>query len=55
MAFGAPEGAAGATAYSLEIAGVDGSGARSLGRGIAAVALFAIGAVVAGLLGRRTA
>ncbi|WP_309485058.1 hypothetical protein [Cellulomonas sp. NS3] len=55
MAFGAPEGAAGATAYSLEIAGVDGAGARSLGRGIAAVALFAIGAVVAGLLGRRTA
>lgn len=55
MAFGAPEGAAGATAYSLEIAGVDGAGARSLGRGVAAVALFAVGAVVAGLLGRRTA
>lgn len=55
MAFGAPDGAAGATAYSLEIAGVDGGGARSLGRGVAAVALFAIGAVVAGLLGRRTA
>jgi putative membrane protein len=55
MAYGAPVGAAGATAYSIEIAGVDGVGARSLGRGVAAVALFGLGAVVAGLLGRRIA
>lgn len=52
MAYGAPDGAAGTTAYSLEIAGVDGSGVGSVGRLVAALALFA-GAVGLGTLARR--
>ncbi|MGV8978582.1 MAG: hypothetical protein ACOH17_11105 [Cellulomonas sp.] len=55
MAYGAPAGAAGATAYSIEIAGVDGAGASNVGRGIASIALFGIGSVVAGLVRRRLA
>jgi len=53
MAYGAPEGALGATAYSLEIDGADATGPNAFGRGLAAIALFAIGAVVATLARRR--
>jgi putative membrane protein len=53
MAYGAPSGAAGATAYSIEIAGVDGAGAGNVGRGFASIALFGIGSVVATLARRR--
>ncbi|WP_456826008.1 hypothetical protein [Cellulomonas sp. P5_E12] len=53
MAYGAPAGAVGATAYSIDIAGVDGSGVSSLGRFIAALVLFAAGVGVATLARRR--
>ncbi|MBO9555358.1 hypothetical protein [Cellulomonas sp.] len=53
MAYGAPDGALGATAYSIEIAGVDGEGVNATGRGLAAVALFAIGAGIATVVRRR--
>lgn len=53
MAYGAPDGAVGATAYSIEIAGVDGAGATNLGRLVAAIALFAAGIGVATLARRR--
>ncbi|WP_019136590.1 hypothetical protein [Cellulomonas massiliensis] len=53
MAYGAPEGALGATAYSLEIDGADATTPNAVGRGLAAIALFAIGAVVATLARRR--
>lgn len=53
MAYGAPEGAVGATAYSIEIAGVDGAGATNLGRLVAAIALFAAGIGAATLARRR--
>ncbi|MEZ0448951.1 hypothetical protein [Cellulomonas sp. ICMP 17802] len=55
MAYGAPEGAVGATAYSIDIAGADGSGVSSLGRFIAAIVLFAGGVGLAGLARRRFA
>ena len=55
MAYGAPAGAAGATAYSIEIAGVDGAGVGNVSRGFASVALFGIGSVVATLARRRFA
>lgn len=55
MAYGAPEGATGATAYSIEIAGADGSGAKALGLGVAGVVLFAAGAGIATLTRRRWA
>jgi len=51
MAFGAPEGAAGATAFTYELRGDTGEGGRNLTRGIAALALLAAGAGV--LLLRR--
>lgn len=53
MAYGAPEGAVGATAYSIDIAGADGSGASSMGRLIAAIALFAAGIGLATFARRR--
>ncbi|GAA3800649.1 hypothetical protein [Cellulomonas soli] len=53
MAYGGPEGAASVTAYSLDLAAVDGSGVTSVGRGAAALALFGIGATVATLWRRR--
>ncbi|GIG22915.1 hypothetical protein Cch01nite_36390 [Cellulomonas chitinilytica] len=53
MAYGAPDGAVGATAYSIEIAGVDGEGVNATGRGLAAVALFALGAGIATVVRRR--
>ncbi|GAA4355401.1 hypothetical protein [Angustibacter luteus] len=42
MAYGAPQGADGETAYSLEIAGADGESSRNWGRGLGALAIFAI-------------
>ncbi|KQY47455.1 hypothetical protein [Cellulomonas sp. Root137] len=53
MAYGAPDGAAGFTAYSIDIAGVDGTGASSVGRLIAAIALFAAGIGLATFARRR--
>ena len=47
MAYGAPQGAVGATAYSIEIAGATARGASSLGRLILAIVLFAGGAGIA--------
>jgi X-X-X-Leu-X-X-Gly heptad repeat protein len=43
MAYGAPAGAAGTTAYSLEISGANGDGGTSLNRGVGALALFGSG------------
>ncbi len=53
MAYGAPEGATGATAYSIDIAGVDGTGASSLGRLAVAIVLFAAAVGLATLARRR--
>ena len=53
MAYGGPDGAASVTAYSIDIAGAEGAAASSLGRGIAAVALFGLGALLAGFARRR--
>jgi putative membrane protein len=53
MAYGAPEGAAGATAYSIEIAGVDSASTQNLGRLLGAIALFGV-AAGAVYLRRRT-
>lgn len=52
MAYGAPKDAAGQTAYSYELAGADGEGGRNWGRGLGAVAVFAL-AGGAALLRRR--
>lgn len=46
MAFGAPEGAIGLTAYSYVLQGADGEGSRNLVRGLAGVAILAAGAGV---------
>ena len=43
MAYGAPAGAAGTTAYSLEISGANGDGGTNVGRGLGALALFGAG------------
>ncbi len=43
MAYGAPAGAAGSTAYSLEISGANGDGGTDVGRGVGALALFGAG------------
>ena len=42
MAYGAPQGAEGATAYSFELAGVDGQGSANLGRAAAAAGVFGL-------------
>ncbi|NUO91408.1 MAG: hypothetical protein HOQ18_11400 [Dermatophilaceae bacterium] len=42
MAYGAPQGAVGATAYSFEIAGVDGAGSANVGRAAAAAGVFGL-------------
>ncbi|QGN57163.1 hypothetical protein [Nostocoides sp. HKS02] len=52
MAYGAPAGAAGQTAYSYELAGADGEGSRNVGRGLGAAAVFGLASAVA-LLRRR--
>jgi putative membrane protein len=51
MAYGAPEGAAGLTAYSYVIQGEDGEASRNWARGLAGVALLGLGA--GGFLLRR--
>jgi putative membrane protein len=43
MAYGAPEGAAGLTAYSYELMGSDGEGGRNLTRGLGAALLLGLG------------
>jgi putative membrane protein len=53
MPFGAPEGAAGATAYSLKLAGDTGAGGRSFGQLVAALAAFALAIGATGLVRRR--
>jgi putative membrane protein len=53
MAYGAPEGATGVTAYSLELAGMDGEGGRNVGRGLGALALMGLGTGAAALVRRR--
>jgi putative membrane protein len=55
MAYGAPAGASGATAYSLELAGVDGEGSRNVVRGLGALALLGLGTGAAALVRRRIA
>lgn len=42
MAYGAPEGAMGATAYTYELLGDDGEGSRNTKRGLAALVLLAL-------------
>lgn len=42
MAYGAPANAVGATAYSFELAGVDGAGSANLGRAAGAAAVFGL-------------
>ena len=49
MAFGAPEGAAGLTAYSYEIKGEDGEGGRNLARGLGGLAILGAGAAAFGI------
>jgi putative membrane protein len=53
MAYGAPEGAAGVTAYSLELAGMDGEGERNVGRGLGALVVLGLGTGAAALVRRR--
>jgi putative membrane protein len=43
MAFGAPEGAQGVTAYTYEIRGADGESSRNWTRGLGALAILAAG------------
>jgi putative membrane protein len=42
MAYGAPTEAIGFTAYSIELAGVDGEGSRNTGRAVGALAIFGL-------------
>lgn len=53
MAYGAPAGASGVTAYSLELAGETGEGDRNLGRGLGALVILGVGTAAAGLVRRR--
>jgi putative membrane protein len=53
MAYGAPEGATGVTAYSLELAGMDGEGDRNVGRGLGALVILGLGTGAAALVRRR--
>ncbi|GAA1703330.1 hypothetical protein GCM10009745_58460 [Kribbella yunnanensis] len=53
MPYGAPEGAASATAYSLKLAGATGEGGRSWVRLFAGLALFAVAVGATGLIRRR--
>jgi putative membrane protein len=55
MAYGAPEGATGVTAYSLELAGMNGEGGRNLGRGLGALVVLGLGTGAAALVRRRLA
>ena len=49
MAYGAPKGATGLTAYSYEISGLDGEGGKNLARGLGGLALLGAGACALGL------
>ncbi len=53
MPYGAPDGAASATAYSLKLAGATGEGGRSWIRLLAGLALFAVAIGATGLIRRR--
>jgi X-X-X-Leu-X-X-Gly heptad repeat protein len=53
MPYGAPEGAAGATAYSLKLAGDTGEGGRSWVRLLLGLAVFGVAIGATGLLRRR--
>lgn len=53
MAYGAPAGATGLTAYTLDIAGEDGEGGRSWARGLGALAVFVIGGGAAATIRQR--
>lgn len=53
MAYGAPEGAAGFTAYSLELAGLDGEEDRNVGRALGGVLVFGLASGVAAGIRRR--
>ncbi|WP_426566948.1 hypothetical protein ACPPVT_10595 [Angustibacter sp. McL0619] len=53
MAYGAPEGATGQTAYTMELAGADGESGRNWGRGLGALAIFAIAGGAAAALRQR--
>ena len=53
MAYGAPQGATGQTAYTLEIAGENGEGGRNWARGLGALAVFAIGGGAAAAVRQR--
>ncbi len=55
MAYGAPAGATGATAYSIDIEGADGSGVNTLARLILVIVLFAAGIGISALVRRRIA
>jgi putative membrane protein len=53
MAYGAPEGATGVTAYSLELAGMNGESGRNVGRGLGALVVLGLGTGAAALVRRR--
>ncbi len=53
MAFGAPEGAEGFTAYSLELAALDGEDDRNVGRALGGVLVFGLASGVAAGIHRR--
>ncbi len=53
MAYGSPEGAAGQTAYTMELAGMNGETGRNWGRGLGALAVFAIGGGAAAAIRTR--
>jgi putative membrane protein len=53
MAYGAPEGATGVTAYSLELAGMNGESGRNVGRGLGALVVLGFGTGAAALVRRR--
>lgn len=55
MPYGAPEGAASATAYSLKLSGATGEGGRNFGRLVAALAVFAAALGLTGYIRRRFA
>ena len=53
MAYGAPEGASGQTAYTMELAGADSENDRNWGRGLGALAIFGIAAGAAAAIRQR--
>ena len=53
MAYGAPEGATGQTAYTMEIAGADAESDHNWARGLGALAIFAIAGGAAAAIRQR--